>query len=180
MKVGYQDAGSWTILKDSVTGEDRAMAWLWAQFCISKTVDLKKFLVGNTPIRKSTIFSDYLAEHADYYGGLIEFYRSPEEKKWTDSGPNVPHYPMLAEQWWKNIAPAVTGAVTPQEAMDKIAYTMDDIMSKLRLKKFRPVLNEKKDREYWLNQPGAPKPERPDQAPRTMPYDDMLQQWKSQ
>lgn len=180
MKVGYQDAGSWTILKDSVIGDDRAMAWLWAQFCISKTVDLKKFLVGNTPIRKSTIFSDYLTERADYYGGLIEFYRSPEEKKWTDSGPNVPHYPMLAEQWWKNIAPAVTGAVTPQEAMDNIAYAMDDIMSKLRLKKFPPVLNEKKDRQYWLNQPGSPKPERPDQEPRTMPYDDMLKQWKSQ
>lgn len=180
MKVGYQDAGSWTILKDSVTGDDRAMAWLWAQFCISKTVDLKKFLVGNTPIRKSTIFSDYLTEHAEYYGGLIEFYRSPEEKKWTDSGPNVPHYPLLAEQWWKNIAPAVTGEVTPQAAMDTIAYTMDDIMSKLRLKKFAPQLNEKRDPEYWLHQPGAPKPERPDEAPRTMPYDDMLKQWKSQ
>ena len=46
MKVGYQDAGSWTILKDSVEGEHRKAAWLWAQFCVSKTVDLKKFMEG--------------------------------------------------------------------------------------------------------------------------------------
>jgi glycerol transport system substrate-binding protein len=177
MKVGYQDAGSWTIMKDSVKDKDRAAAWLWAQFCISKTVDLKKFLVGRTPIRKSTIFSDYLTEHSAEYGGLIEFYRSPEEKKWTDSGPNVPHYPVLAEQWWKNIAPAVTGEVTPQEAMDSIAYAMDDIMGKLRLKKYSPELNEEKDPEYWLSQPGSPKAERPDEEPKTMPYDEMLKQW---
>ena len=62
MKVGYQDAGSWTILKNSVNGKEREMAWLWAQFCISKTVCLKKFLVGKTPIRKSTVNSDYLAK----------------------------------------------------------------------------------------------------------------------
>jgi glycerol transport system substrate-binding protein len=177
MKVGYQDAGSWTIMKDSVKGDDRAMAWLWAQFCISKTVDLKKFLVGRTPIRKSTIFSDYLTEHAAEYGGLIEFYRSPEEYKWTDSGPNPPHYPLLAEQWWQFISLAVTGEATPQEAMDGLAAAMDDIMGKLRLKKYSPVLNEEKDAEYWLSQPGSPKPERPDQEPKTMPYDELIKQW---
>jgi glycerol transport system substrate-binding protein len=177
MKVGYQDAGSWTIMKDSVKGDDRAMAWLWAQFCISKTVDLKKFLVGRTPIRKSTIFSDYLTEHAAEYGGLIEFYRSPEEYKWTDSGPNPPHYPLLAEQWWQFISLAVTGEATPQEAMDGLAAAMDDIMGKLRLKKYSPVLNEENPAEYWLSQPGSPKPERPDQEPKTMPYDELIKQW---
>ncbi len=182
MKVGYQDAGSWTIMKDSVKGKDRAAAWLWAQFCISKTVSLKKFLVGRTPVRKSTVFSDYLAkeEEKGTYGGIVTFYKSPVEYMWTDSGPNVPHYPLLAEQWWKNIAPAVTGNFTPQEAMDNIAYAMDDLMGKLRLKKYSPELNEKKSREYWLEQPGSPKPERPDEEPQTMPYDEMLKQWKSE
>ncbi len=180
MKVGYQDAGSWTIMKNSVKGKDREAAWLWAQFCISKTVSLKKFLEGRTPVRKSTVFSDYLAEEErkGTYGGIVTFYKSPVESMWTDSGPNVPHYPVLAEQWWKNIAPAVTGEFTPQQAMDNIANVMDNLMGKLRLKKFSPKLNEKKDAVYWLNQPGSPKAERPDQEPMTMPYDEMLSQWK--
>ncbi|ACV69379.1 ABC transporter substrate-binding protein [Desulfohalobium retbaense] len=182
MKVGYQDAGSWTILKDSVTGKYRKAAWLWAQFCVSKSVCLKKFLVGRTPIRKSTVFSDYLAkeEEKGTYGGIVTFYKSPVEHMWTDSGPNVPHYPLLAEQWWKNVALAVTGEATPQEAMDSLAYKMDDLMGKMRLNQYSPKLNPKKSREYWLSQPGSPKPVRSEEEPETMPYDEMLKKWKNQ
>eukprot|EP00831_Metopus_contortus_P077233 TRINITY_DN7198_c0_g1_i3.p2 TRINITY_DN7198_c0_g1~~TRINITY_DN7198_c0_g1_i3.p2 ORF type:complete len:101 (-),score=20.08 TRINITY_DN7198_c0_g1_i3:170-472(-) len=93
---------------------------------------------------------------------------------WTDSGPNVPHYPLLAEQWWKNIATAVTGETTPQESMDNLARDMDDLMSKMNLKQFSPELNPERDAEYWLNQPGAPKPERPDEEPKTVPYEELL------
>jgi len=178
MKVGYQDAGSWTIPQHSVTGEDRAMAWLWAQFCVSKTADLKRFMVGKTPIRISTINSDYLTSREGDFGGLITFYRSKARVLWTDSGLNVPHYPLLAEQWWKNIAPAVTGDVTPQEAMDNIANAMDDLMGKMKLPKYSPVLNEKKSKEYWLSQPGSPKPERPDGKPQTMTYEELIKRWK--
>jgi len=178
MKVGYQDAGSWTILKDSVEGDHRKAAWLWAQFCVSKTVDLKKFMMGKTPIRKSTVNSDYLAEREGDFGGLITFYKSSAEKLWTDSGPNVPHYPLLAEQWWQNIAPAVTGDVTPQQAMDNIAASMDNLMGKMRLKKYSPELNEEKPAAEWLSQPGSPKPERPDQEPKTMKYEDLIASWR--
>ena len=181
MKVGYQDAGSWTILKESVKGDDRAAAWLWAQFASSKTVSLKKFVEGRTPVRKSTVFSDYLAEEEKKgtYGGIVTFYKSPVEYMWTDSGPNVPHYPLLAEQWWKNIATAVTGETTPQESMDGLARDMDDLMGKMNLKQFSPELNPERDAEYWLNQPGSPKPERPDEEPKTVPYDDLLAQWRN-
>ncbi|MDM8516430.1 ABC transporter substrate-binding protein [Desulfobacterales bacterium HSG16] len=180
MKVGYQDAGSWTILKNSVTGDSRKAAWLWAQFCISKSVCLKKFLVGRTPVRKSTIFSSYLAEEEKKgtYGGIITFYKSPMERMWTDSGPNVPHYPKLARLWWENIAPAATGKVTPQEAMNNIAAAMDKAMSQLDLVKYSPKLNPEKDPEYWLSQPGSPKPERPDEKGKTMAYDKLIGQWK--
>src|SRR5918994_3149509 len=45
MKLGYQDAGSWTLMKS--TPDDRAKAaWLYAQFVTSKTVDVKKSHVG--------------------------------------------------------------------------------------------------------------------------------------
>lgn len=180
MKVGYQDAGSWTILKDSVKGDDRAAAWLWAQFASSKTVSLRKFIVGRTPVRKSTVFSDYLAEEEKKgtYGGIVTFYKSPVEAMWTDSGPNVPHYPLLAEQWWKNIATAVTGDTTPQESMDNLARDMDDLMGKMNLKQFSPELNPERDPQYWLDQPGSPKPERPDEKGRTIAYDEMIKQWQ--
>lgn len=178
MKVGYQDAGSWTILKESVKGNSRHASWLWAQFCVSKSVCLKKFMVGKTPIRKSTVNSDYLAEREGDFGGLITFYKSEAEKMWTDSGPNVPHYPLLAEQWWQNIAPAVTGEVTPQEAMDNIATAMDDLMGKMTMTAYSPELNEEQDAEYWLNQPGAPKAERPDEEPKTMSYEELVETWR--
>ena len=177
MKVGYQDAGSWTILKNSVNGKEREMAWLWAQFCISKTVCLKKFMVGKTPIRKSTVNSDYLANREGDFGGLITFYKSTVENMWTDSGPNVPHYPLLAEQWWQNIAPAVTGEVTPQQAMDNIARVMDELMGKMNLKKYSPNLNPEIPENEWLNRPGSPKPFRADNEPKTIPYDELIKTW---
>ena len=144
-----------------------------------KTVCLKKFIVGNTPIRKATVFSDYLAEREDEFGGVVTFYKSPMEQMWTDSGPNVPHYPVLAEQWWQNIAPAISGDITCQEAMDRVAYAMDDLMGKMRLAKFSPKLNPKKSKEYWLNQPGAPWPEiKGRETPKTVDYDELIKQWK--
>lgn len=177
MKVGYQDAGSWTI-PQNVRGQRRAMAWLWAQFAVSKTVALEKFLVGGTPVRRSTVFADYITERIDNWGGLIEFYRSSDETKWTDTGPNVPDYPRLSAIWWPNIARAIAGDLTPQQAMDAIAQQMDDAMSKMRMTVYSPVLNPIQDEAYWLAQPGAPKPERPPETPQTIPYDELIKQWQ--
>ncbi|MBF0449141.1 MAG: extracellular solute-binding protein [Candidatus Magnetomorum sp.] len=177
MKVGYQDAGSWTIPKN-VKGKSRAMAWLWAQFCVSKTVCLKKFLIGGTPIRKSTVYATYLDPIKYKWGGLIDFYRSHEEKKWTDTGPNVPHYPALSAVWWPNIALAIQGRVSPQTAMDTIARTQDELMGKMNLAKYSPKLNPLKPREYWLSQPGSPKKERPRTKAITVPYDQLIKNWQ--
>lgn len=182
MKIGYQDPGAWTIPITTV-GDKRAASWLWAQFCISKTVTLKKFLVGGTPIRKSTIFSDYISRHMDDYGGIIEFYRSSDEGKWTGSGRNVPCYPGMAPLWWKNIARAITGELTPQQAMDSLARQQDKMMDSLRMAAYSPRLNPEKPAEYWLNRPGkrpsdSPKAFRPAQKPQTMSYEAILNNWK--
>lgn len=178
MKAGYQDAGSWTI-PWNVRNKRRAMAWLWSQFCVSKTVALKKFLAGGTPVRKSTVFDPYLTEKAADYGGIVEFYRSPEEKKWTGSGLNVPHYPALSGLWWINVARAIKGELTPQEAMDNLAAQQDELMGRLRLSRYSPVLNPIQDREYWLQRPGAPKPEiEKEQKPVTVDYDILIKRWK--
>ncbi len=179
MKVGYQDAGSWTIPRN-VKGQRRAMAWLWAQFCVSKTVALQKFLEGGTPVRHSTIFSDYLTERKEQWGGLIEFYRSDEEDKWTDTGPNVPDYPELSGYWWPNIARALEGDVMPQQAMDAIARQMDEAMSRMRMAKYSPRLNTYRDPYEWLAAPGAPKSARLPEQPQTVEYDELIERWASE
>ena len=178
MKVGYQDAGSWTILSN-VEGKERAAAWLWAQFAISKTVSMKKFIIGRTPCRKSTVFHPmWTPETMLPYGGLIEFFRSPDRKLFTDTGLNVPDYPLLQEQWWNYISMAVTGEKTPAEAMQGLAQKEDQLMKRLRLPKLSPKLAEPKGAEYWLAQPGAPKPAIEGRGePVTISYDEMLKRW---
>jgi glycerol transport system substrate-binding protein len=182
MKLGYQDCGSWTMLK-STPLERRKAAWLYAQFCCCKTVSLKKTLVGLTPIRDSDINSQAMTDAAAKLGGLVEFYRSPARVAWTPTGTNVPDYPKLAQLWWQNVALAVTGERTPQEAMDNLAKEMDRVLKRLEragMKECAPKLNEEQDAQYWLDQPGAPKPKLDNEKPKgeTVPYEQLLQAWK--
>jgi glycerol transport system substrate-binding protein len=120
MQNGYQDVGSWTFFEGHDANRTAA-AWLYAQFVTSKTVSLKKTITGLTPIRESDIQSQAMTDMAPKLGGLVEFYRSPARVAWTPTGTNVPDYPKLAQLWWKNVAQAVTGEMTPQKAMDTLA-----------------------------------------------------------
>jgi len=183
MKVGYQDAGSWTIPK-SVRDSYRAAAWLWAQFASSKSVSLKKFLVGGTPVRKSTINHPHIDKNIKKWAGLIEFYRSPAEKKWTDSGPNVPDY-ALSVTWVANLEKSLkefhNGAPIPelaQRTMDQMAKDQDEMMATLKLRKYSPKLNPIQSKDYWLKQPGSPKPKRAPEKPETIAYDELIKQWQ--
>src|SRR3546814_12268574 len=96
MKLGYQDTGSWTILKSTPLGRAKA-AWLYAQFVVAKTVDVKKSHVGLTFIRDSTVRHESFTERSPKLGGLVEFYRSPDRVLWTPTGVNVPDCPKLAQ-----------------------------------------------------------------------------------
>ena len=131
MKLGYQDAGAWTLLK-STPLDRRKAAWLYAQFVVSKSVSLKKTLVGLTPIRESDLRSQAMTDIAPRLGGLVEFYRSPARTAWTPTGTNVPDYPKLAQLWWPNVANAVSGSVTPQAAMDALAEQQDRVLERLQ------------------------------------------------
>ncbi|HVY90700.1 MAG TPA: ABC transporter substrate-binding protein [Hyphomonadaceae bacterium] len=182
-KLGYQDAGSWTLMKS--TPLDRAKAaWLYAQFVTSKTVDLKKSHTGLTFIRQSTINDKSFTDRAPKLGGLIEFYRSPARVKWSPTGTNVPDYPKLAQLWWANIGDAAAGAKTPQQAMDALCAAQEDVMERLEKSgvqgEFGPKLNPPQDPKYWFDQPGAPKPklanEKP--APETIDYDTLIKSWQ--
>jgi glycerol transport system substrate-binding protein len=178
MKRGYQDAGSWTI-PSNVIGERRHMAWLWAQFCTSRTIGLKKFLHGGTPVRKSTVFAGYLDDKKDLWGGLIEFYRSDLLPYWTDTGPNVPDYMVLSELWWPEIAKAIAGEQNAETTMNNIATAQDEAMAKMSKARFSPALSKPSDDAYWLNLPGSPKPYRPEPKPETIPYEKLIELWST-
>jgi glycerol transport system substrate-binding protein len=184
MKLGYQDCGSWTYFKN-VPLERTKAAWLYGQFCTSKTVSLKKFLVGLTPIRISDINSKHLDKLAPKYGGLIEFYRSPARISWTPTGTNVPDYAGMAPYWWQELGTATYAQrKTAKEALDSLAEKFDSHMEKLQksgeLNKCNIKMNPKKDEKYWIGKPDGPKPKLADEKPKgeTVPYEQLLKHWR--
>jgi glycerol transport system substrate-binding protein len=189
MKLGYQDAGSWTLFK-STPVDRRKAAWLYAQFVVSKTVDVKKAHVGLTIIRDSTIRHESFTERAPKLGGLVEFYRSPDRVNWTPTGVNVPDYPRLAQIWWQQIGDVNSGAFTPQEAMDRLASEMDQTMARMQVVDEQaktyggcgPRLNEEKDPSEWLGKPDGPAAKLDNEKPQgeTVSYDELVKRWASQ
>ncbi len=183
MKVGYQDAGSWTLMKSTPT--DRAQAaWLYAQFVTSKTVDVKKSHVGLTFIRESSIQHDSFTERAPKLGGLIEFYRSPARTRWSPTGTNVPDYPRLAQLWWQNIGDASSGTKSSQAALDALCEQQERVLARLERAGMQgelgPKLNEERGADYWLKLSGAPKPKLADEDPEpiTIEYDRLIETWQ--
>jgi glycerol transport system substrate-binding protein len=185
-KVGYQDVGSWTFLKS--TPDNRAQAaWLYAQFVVSKTVDVKKSQVGLTFIRDSTVNHESFTERAPKLGGLVEFYRSPDRVRWSPTGINVPDYPKLAQIWWQQIGDVNSGAFTPQQAMDRLAEEMEISMSRMEAADKAnntyggcgPRLSEPKDPSEWLGTENGPKAklENEKELGKTIAYDDLIKQW---
>lgn len=187
MKLGYQDAGSWTLLK-STPVDRRKAAWLYAQFTVSKTASLKKSHVGLTFVRQSDIWDKSFTERAPKLGGLIEFYRSPARVQWTPTGNNVPDYPKLAQLWWQNIGDASSGAKTPQAAMDALAAAQDSVMERLERSGVQgdcgPKLNPKTTAEEWFKKAEtagtlAPQRKLQNEKPKgeTIDYDTLIKSW---
>jgi glycerol transport system substrate-binding protein len=186
MKLGYQDAGSWTLFKSTPLNRRKA-AWLYAQFVVSKTVDVKKSQVGLTFIRDSTVRHASFTERAPKLGGLVEFYRSPDRVMWTPTGVNVPDYPKLAQLWWQQIGDVNSGAFTPQQAMDRLAGEMEDVMARMqeadeKAKTYGgcgPRLGPKKNPADWLGKPDGPKAKLANEKPKgvTMPYEEIVKRW---
>jgi glycerol transport system substrate-binding protein len=187
MKLGYQDAGSWTFLK-STPLERRRAAWLYAQFTVAKSTSLKKSHVGLTFIRESDIWHSSFTERARNLGGLIEFYRSPARVQWTPTGANVPDYPRLAQLWWQNIGDASSGAKSAQEAMNALAAAQDAVLERLERANVQgecgPRLNPRRTAEQWHAQSErdgniAPARKLANEKPQgqTVDYDALIQSW---
>lgn len=181
MKLGYQDAGSWTILQSTPLANQKA-AWLYAQFLVSKTVSLRKTIVGLTPIRHSDIHSEEMTRRAPYLGGLVEFYRSRGRDYWTPTGTNVPNYIQLSNYWWQYVGAAVLGKTTVSQAMQDMAKAFDDYFLRTSSDNSGicgPRLNPKIDPKIWLDKEGSPKPRR-NEKPKgmTLPYQEAIHVWK--
>ena len=183
MKVGYQDVGSWTLMKS--TPVDRAQAaWLYAQFVTSKTVDVKKSHVGLTFARESTIQHQSFTDRAPQLGGLVEFYRSPARVQWSPTGTNIPDYPKLAQLWWQNIGDAMSGAKTPQEALDALCEEQEKVLERIERSGVQgdigPKMNEPQDAQYWIDQPGSPVGPLENEKPQgeTISYDELIKSWQ--
>jgi glycerol transport system substrate-binding protein len=187
MKLGYQDVGCWTMLKYAPMERVKA-GWLYAQFCVSKTVTLKKSVTSLHLIRESDIWSDAMTQLAPKVGGLVEFYRSPARKLWTPTGVNVPEYGKLAQVWWQNVSKAISGEATPQQAMDGLARDQDAIMTRLEKSgaqgSLGPKMNPEKTAEYWYEQAVkdgnlAPQRKLANEKPQgeTIDYDELLKTW---
>ena len=181
MKLGYQDAGAWTFLKSTPMNHMKA-AWLYAQFVTSKTVSLKKTLVGLTPIRLSDIESKEMTKKAPFLGGLVEFYRSEARNHWTPTGTNVPDYTRLSHHWWQYAGLAVNGQMSVQEAMSNMAQSFDAALldiGKQQLTNCSPKLNPPINPEVWLKKDGSPKAKREENPQgRTLLYKDTMHVWK--
>jgi glycerol transport system substrate-binding protein len=187
MKLGYQDAGSWTLF-ESTPVDRRKAAWLYAQFVVSKTVDTRKSHVGLTIIRDSSINHESFTERAPQLGGLVEFYRSPDRVLWTPTGINVPDYPRLAQIWWQQIGDVNAGTFTPEEAMDRLAGEMDQVMARMQAVDESdnvyggcgPRLNPEVDEAEWLGRPDGPAAKLDNEKPQgeTVDYDELIQRWQ--
>ena len=81
-KLGYQDAGSWTLFK-STPVDRRKAAWLYAQFVVSKTVDREEDATWSHLHPRLHDSMSSFTERAPKLGGLVEFYRSPDRVMWS-------------------------------------------------------------------------------------------------
>jgi glycerol transport system substrate-binding protein len=149
---------------------------------------VKKSHVGLTFIRDSTVKHASFTERAPKLGGLVEFYRSPDRVVWSPTGVNVPDYPKLAQLWWQQIGDVNSGAFKPQQAMDRLAAEMDQVMARMQAadeanKTYGgcgPRLNEEKDPSEWLGKPDGPAAQLENEKPQgeTIDYDELIQRWQ--
>ena len=137
--------------------------------------------------QKHSLCASRQGERAPKLGGLVEFYRSPDRVQWSPTGINVPDYPKLAQIWWQQIGDVNSGAFTPQEAMDRLAAEMDQVMARMQQADEAanvyggcgPRLNEEKDPSEWLGKPDGPKAKLENEKPQgeTIDYEELIKRW---
>ena len=104
--------------------------------------------------------------------------------QWSPTGTNVPDYPKLAQLWWQNIGDAMSGAKTPQEALDSLCAEQEKVLERLERAGVQgdlgPKMNEEQDAAYWLDAArfacSQARKRRPE--PETISYDELIKSWQ--
>ena len=96
----------------------------------------------------------------------------------------MPDYPKLAQLFWQNVAVAVSGEKTPQEAMDSLASDMDKVLGRLEragMNNCAPKLNKPQDASFWTSKGSAPWPKLANEKPQgeTVAYEKLIDAWKA-
>ena len=92
----------------------------------------------------------------------------------------------MSPLWWKNIQKAASGELSPRKALDGLAEAQDDALRDLEQgteqSYCKPSLYVDRGREFWLNQPGSPKPKLEDEDPpgETIRYDELIERWEAE
>ena len=150
MKLGYQDVGSWTLLK-STPVERRKAAWLYAQFMrLARRSSLKKSHVGLTFIRESDIWRQELHRaraQARRPGRVLPLARRASRGR--RPAPTCPTIRSWRSSGGRTSARPSSGEKTPQAAMDTLAEEQDQVLARLERRvqgECGPKLNPKGDR----------------------------------
>ena len=78
----------------------------------------------------------------------------------------------------------MSGAKTPQESLDTLCRAQEKVLERLERAGIQgdlgPHMHEKKDPQYWLARPGAPKPKLANEKPEpiTVDYDSLISSWR--
>ena len=94
----------------------------------------------------------------------MEFYRSP------------------ARLWWQNIGDAMSGAKTPQEALDALCEAQEQVLERAGVRgDIGPKMNEPQDPQVWLDAPGARVARLDNKDPQTvtMNQDELVRSWQN-
>ena len=100
----------------------------------------------------------------------------------------MPDYPKLAQIWWQQIGDVNAGTFTPQEAMDRLAAEMDQVMARMQAVDESdnvyggcgPRLNEEQDPSEWLGKDDGPAAKLENEKPQgeTISYDELVKRWQ--
>ena len=190
MKLGYQDVGCWTMLKYAPLERVKA-GWLYAQFCVSKTVTLKKSVKSLHLIRESDIW----ARRDD---GACAQGRRPRRVL------PQPRAQAVDADWRQRAGIRQAGAGLVAERLARrsparrrrsrrwTVWRAIRTPSWTRLEKsgvqgkLGPKMNEEKDPEYWYAKAEkdgnvAPQRKLANEKPQgvTIDYDELLKTWKA-
>ena len=128
-KIGYQDVGSWTLMKTAPRGARQGSLALCAVRDVEdggrEKVGCRSYLHPRIDDQLRTLHracsKTRRPDRVLLFAGAVA---------WSPTGTNIPDYPKMAQLWWQ-IGDAMSGAKTPQEALDSLCQQQEQVLQRL-------------------------------------------------